>query len=120
MIRRPPRSTRTDTLFPYTTLFRSLESADQDHVPVQVGRGGDCDLGAGPGERAVTVESGADHGTVHLEVVEVLGVDGTHGACTPHLDQVVDDVRGRISSAVPTLERSDPHRVDQVGEIGRE
>src|SRR3546814_1190677 len=26
MIRRPPRSTRTDTLFPYTTLFRSPES----------------------------------------------------------------------------------------------
>src|SRR3546814_1852047 len=26
MIRRPPRSTRTDTLFPYTTLFRSLET----------------------------------------------------------------------------------------------
>src|SRR3546814_4696472 len=25
MIRRPPRSTRTDTLFPYTTLFRSRE-----------------------------------------------------------------------------------------------
>src|SRR3546814_3838019 len=30
MIRRPPRSTRTDTLFPYTTLFRSAElSSDQ-------------------------------------------------------------------------------------------
>src|SRR3546814_4551462 len=28
MIRRPPRSTRTDTLFPYTTLFRSLSIAD--------------------------------------------------------------------------------------------
>src|SRR3546814_7773749 len=27
MIRRPPRSTRTDTLFPYTTLFRSQASA---------------------------------------------------------------------------------------------
>src|SRR3546814_13912937 len=27
MIRRPPRSTRTDTLFPYTTLFRSVEIA---------------------------------------------------------------------------------------------
>src|SRR3546814_7264351 len=26
MIRRPPRSTRTDTLFPYTTLFRSIAS----------------------------------------------------------------------------------------------
>src|SRR3546814_6808777 len=27
MIRRPPRSTRTDTLFPYTTLFRSVTGA---------------------------------------------------------------------------------------------
>src|SRR3546814_17284443 len=32
MIRRPPRSTRTDTLFPYTTLFRS----DGTHYPVVV------------------------------------------------------------------------------------
>src|SRR3546814_8486509 len=29
MIRRPPRSTRTDTLFPYTTLFRSAVHADE-------------------------------------------------------------------------------------------
>src|SRR3546814_17178311 len=29
MIRRPPRSTRTDTLFPYTTLFRSREQLFQ-------------------------------------------------------------------------------------------
>src|SRR3546814_3141625 len=29
MIRRPPRSTRTDTLFPYTTLFRSAVGKDQ-------------------------------------------------------------------------------------------
>src|SRR3546814_20848445 len=29
MIRRPPRSTRTDTLFPYTTLFRSLDPAQR-------------------------------------------------------------------------------------------
>src|SRR3546814_6660876 len=28
MIRRPPRSTRTDTLFPYTTLFRSPRELD--------------------------------------------------------------------------------------------
>src|SRR3546814_4751513 len=28
MIRRPPRSTRTDTLFPYTTLFRSARSGE--------------------------------------------------------------------------------------------
>src|SRR3546814_9190945 len=35
MIRRPPRSTRTDTLFPYTTLFRSLLSAH----PLRIGVG---------------------------------------------------------------------------------
>src|SRR3546814_2922911 len=35
MIRRPPRSTRTDTLFPYTTLFRSDVA---DHRPVAVDR----------------------------------------------------------------------------------
>src|SRR3546814_18020253 len=29
MIRPPPRSTRTDPLFPYTTLFRSREQADE-------------------------------------------------------------------------------------------
>src|SRR3546814_20053483 len=49
MIRRPPRSTRTDTLFPYTTLFRSellarleedallaVESQRQDRIAVDV------------------------------------------------------------------------------------
>src|SRR3546814_6582639 len=50
MIRRPPISTRTDTLFPYTTLFRSLDVAQSrlrdtagDRVPrprAQVDRGG--------------------------------------------------------------------------------
>src|SRR3546814_4275314 len=33
MIRRPPRSTRTDTLFPYTTLFRSADAAAKRFVP---------------------------------------------------------------------------------------
>src|SRR3546814_6169262 len=48
MIRRPPRSTRTDTLFPYTTLFRSVlgnevrtavaEELDAVQLPDAVGR----------------------------------------------------------------------------------
>src|SRR3546814_2774038 len=33
MIRRPPRSTRTDTLFPYTTLFRSADAGAERMVP---------------------------------------------------------------------------------------
>src|SRR3546814_14021153 len=41
MIRRPPRSTRTDTLFPYTTLFRSPRSAQHlvvDQIGAVLGR----------------------------------------------------------------------------------
>src|SRR3546814_2947217 len=44
MIRRPPRSTRTDTLFPYTTLFRSPDRPS--HVR-HGGRGGDDGGGRG-------------------------------------------------------------------------
>src|SRR3546814_2811435 len=41
MIRRPPRSTRTDTLFPYTTLFRSLlEPARANIGGILLGAGG--------------------------------------------------------------------------------
>src|SRR3546814_6862661 len=43
MIRRPPRSTRTDTLFPYTPLFRSAaETAVSARVLAPVGRVGAC------------------------------------------------------------------------------
>src|SRR3546814_15267545 len=55
MIRRPPRSTRTDTLFPYTTLFRSQggptgRAATMDHpMPGQpmFGVSSESDSGAG-------------------------------------------------------------------------
>src|SRR3546814_19429221 len=39
MNRRPPRSTRTDTLFPYTTLFRSLAGAAVAALEVDAGNG---------------------------------------------------------------------------------
>src|SRR3546814_9474809 len=38
MIRRPPRSTRTDTLFPYTTLFRSVDIAFRSGLRNQLRR----------------------------------------------------------------------------------
>src|SRR3546814_19246162 len=38
MIRRPPRSTRTDTLFPYTTLFRAVHATPASARPVRRGR----------------------------------------------------------------------------------
>src|SRR3546814_18581868 len=53
MIRRPPRSTRTDTLFPYTTLFRSVAARrDLDAIALRLQVG---DLGqrmrTGPDDR---------------------------------------------------------------------
>src|SRR3546814_13264362 len=42
MLRQPPRSTRTDTLFPYTTLFRSEAASDNEkkkHVVTLLARG---------------------------------------------------------------------------------
>src|SRR3546814_10814444 len=51
MIQRPPRSTRTDTLFPHTTLFRSLESlgisleAVRSQVEEIIGQGGSSPSG---------------------------------------------------------------------------
>src|SRR3546814_2444797 len=59
MIRRPPRSTRTDTLFPYTTLFRSLsggiatyrmpDGSIQDAAPIHI-------IGPTTGAMKVSVE----------------------------------------------------------------
>src|SRR3546814_11134510 len=64
MIRRPPRSTRTDTLFPYTTLFRSVQLAT-----------GNLGSEDGAGIQAVAVVAAADtadvvgeHTGVQLEI----------------------------------------------------
>src|SRR3546814_11146532 len=56
MIRRPPRSTRTDTLFPYTTLFRSLDAA----TPQALGRRQIFDLAEQLVDRFVAVRGYAD------------------------------------------------------------
>src|SRR3546814_10013842 len=53
MIRRPPRSTRTDTLLPYTTLFRSAV----DHCQHEAFRRGRC---TAPGQLRIAVVAQAD------------------------------------------------------------
>src|SRR3546814_3180065 len=54
MIRRPPRSTRTDTLFPYTTLFRSVIIAFAVHELAIAFRFAD------PGDRALGLQEGVE------------------------------------------------------------
>src|SRR3546814_3826547 len=56
MFRRPPRSTRTDTPFPYTTLFQALGQQVIDRLaPFGVARGGEA-----AGGLVKTVEAGRD------------------------------------------------------------
>src|SRR3546814_17845056 len=67
MIRRPPRSTRTDTLFPYTTLFRSVISRANDS---EYGLGGT--IWTNDAERGLHVALQIQSGTVwvnkHLDM----------------------------------------------------
>src|SRR3546814_12578998 len=76
MIRRPPRSTRTDTLFPYTTLFRSqravadlaLPAPAQRHLHRRAQRppaGRGDERGAGAAERATPAQR-AEIGRAHV------------------------------------------------------
>src|SRR3546814_8947139 len=83
MIRRPPRSTRTDTLFPYTTLFRSLETlprarrnGDRAAAAGDGGEVGDSEVVAGEQKRGGGVvqglgpvaKDGAGHPTAAMRV----------------------------------------------------
>src|SRR3546814_20381142 len=67
MIRRPPRSTRTDTLFPYTTLFDldSIGRSNSGHMAIRLGPNDDVlianrDIKPGtaiPGEQLVSTDA---------------------------------------------------------------
>src|SRR3546814_19439501 len=72
MIRRPPRSTRTDTLFPYTTLFRSAPArVDRRVVPcgaparLTVVRGNEAALRIVAHQPAQMREQGGGHRAAH-------------------------------------------------------
>src|SRR3546814_20548394 len=69
MIRRPPRSTRTDTLFPYTTLFRSTSTAAGRPVALMVG-----DAVLPNTERSTTVDEFTPSATLDVRITpDVLG-----------------------------------------------
>src|SRR3546814_16042039 len=80
MIRRPPRSTRTDTLLPYTTLFRSDE---MPRVPGDITRGQLCRPHAGRREDG--------------------GPAGQFPACPAGAGAVVDRARSGMVAAEPPV-----------------
>src|SRR3546814_18149033 len=106
MIRRPPRSTRTDTLFPYTTLFRSDLAAQ---------RQAEADALGGAHERIAAALEGLEgrldllrrhddavvaDGDVQPAVGGAGEADGDPPACRSALDgmaQQVDDDRAQVT-----------------------
>src|SRR3546814_8071063 len=72
MIRRPPRSKRTDTLFPYTTLFRShshhARHRDRVHLRTELAAG----LGAGRPAHAGGGRAGAARSEEHTSELQSL------------------------------------------------
>src|SRR3546814_4176510 len=92
MIRRPPRSNRTDTLFPYTTLFRSVE---RDADVVHIGRVG-----------AVACAKRADAAAVQIEHVErAIAERRLAGERARLLEPLRQDVQVRVRVHRPYLDR---------------
>src|SRR3546814_3143020 len=101
MIRRPPRSTRTDTLFPYTTLFRSARGEDFAAVlgdpDAVLELGGERAVaghrGPAVGEHLDRIFAGVDH---RLDREEHAGFQFGAGAGAPGVDDL-----GRVVEHLP-------------------
>src|SRR3546814_2904066 len=88
MIRRPPRSTRTDTLFPYTTLFRSAEQRAVDFsIVLAKGRAEPFDPTRCGAELRYDVGDGDRAGATILDVDDVMA-----GRVVRVLEDLVDAV----------------------------
>src|SRR3546814_6181578 len=87
MIRRPPRSTRTDTLFPYTTLFRSPVPLAQGMAQPRHGLANACTAG-----------------THTYQSTVIAGCEGCHG---PRSEEHTSELQSlmRISYAVFCLKK---------------
>src|SRR3546814_1325224 len=105
MIRRPPRSTRTDTLFPYTTLFRS--AADHGaHRPV--GCHGDQRREAGFGKALQPGIEGRPNDQIPSAVADEVA-DPEIGRATSELQSLM-----RISYAVFCLKKKKQHKTTRT------
>src|SRR3546814_3441697 len=97
MIRRPPRSTRTDTLFPYTTLFRSDRARGGDHDRAAVLRrfgGGRGILREGGGGKRRAGERGEGEATGHSGLL----FGRATNANDSHMQEIKGTLRGTFAN----------------------
>src|SRR3546814_8837561 len=76
MKQRPPRSTRTDTLFPDPTIFRSAVALDVMQQPLDRGEGGDSRGGERDRQHAPVLAGDA---AVAVQLEQLVGGGGEHG-----------------------------------------
>src|SRR3546814_5705500 len=110
MMRRPPRPTRTDTLFPYTTLVRSAEvrddrvddrgpgqrqaaTLDDFRVPSLVRMAYDHDDALHPGDQVHRAAHALDHLAGHCPVREIAVVRDFHGTQNRQVDMATAEDR---------------------------
>src|SRR3546814_14781190 len=112
MIRRPPRSNRTDTLFPYTTLFRSKEAEDllanAKHEAELLRRQAAEDLKETLARREkAAIEKIAQAETQALQEVRAQAVDIAIAATAKLLSDTVDPTRDQamVDQAIKDLGR---------------
>src|SRR3546814_19672343 len=92
MIRRPPRSTRTDTLFPYTTLFRSMPGtvffaqASKQEYSAFLAQYGTEEALIGP--RVLVHTTGGIYGTAHRTRFSDAGLDAKLDKAQTEMDPV--------------------------------
>src|SRR3546814_8453476 len=117
MIRRPPRSTRTDTLFPYTTLFRSTTSHGNTEITAAGGLlppGRTSKLAARPDYLIPATAAGKTAsriGAAHLPAMPQ-GASASSATAIVVLGLYTDDLvelRGSVSAAETEVTKSEEH-----------
>src|SRR3546814_13361697 len=78
MIRRPPRTTRTDTLFPYTTLFRSQLQQHAHLSPADIAATASASMASGPLFDTLVLVENLASGTSAWSGAEGLQVEAVH------------------------------------------
>src|SRR3546814_4122328 len=120
MIRRPPRSTRTDTLFPHTTLFRSARFLHRAHqlrqmrLDLVVAVAGDERHAAGHMTRVQRVEQAQQH--VGLEAQPAFHADRIADAAQIRSEEHTSELQSlmRISYAVFCLKKKTRHNTEEI------
>src|SRR3546814_4948646 len=109
MIRRPPISTRTDTLFPYTTLFRSGQIALLFEQRIDAQHEGRCSEAVVAGEEHLRVRTDHLHQLldIAIELVEIFEADLAHFLVVARSEEHTSELQSlmRISYAVFCLKK---------------